>query len=272
MKKFIKHYNLKNKTSIIVGGLGLLGKEIVSALAESGSRVIIIDNDLSKWKKIKNSYYKKKYKIIYENINLMHVDEIEINFNKVIKKYISCSIFINASYPWTHDWKDNSFKKAKLSSLRANVDIHMNTYAWLAKMMADHFVSKQISGKIIQIGSIYGIVGQNLNIYKKTKMSENLTYSLIKGGIINYTRQMASYYGKYNIRINSLCPGGIAGPVANLSNKQSKEFINNYSKQVPLKRLGKPEEVASTALFLSTEASSYITGATIMVDGGWTAI
>ena len=103
-------------------------------------------------------------------------------------------------------------------------------------------------------------------------MKENLTYSLIKGGIINFTRQMASYYGKNNIRVNTVCPGGIAGHVADLSSKQSKQFVKNYSNQVPLKRLGNSEEVASTILFLSSSASSYITGTTIMVDGGWTAI
>ena len=83
---------------------------------------------------------------------------------------------------------------------------------------------------------------------------------------------MASYYGKNNIRVNTVCPGGIVGPVADLSSKQSKQFVKNYSNQVPLKRLGNSEEVASTILFLSSSASSYITGTTIMVDGGWTAI
>lgn len=148
----------------------------------------------------------------------------------------------------------------------------MNTFAWLAKMTADSFVKNKTAGSIIQLGSIYGVVGQNLNIYKNTNMKENLTYSLIKGGIINYTRQMASYYGKHNIRINTICPGGIVGSVANLADKQSKKFVKNYSYQVPLKRLGNPEEIASTILFLASSASSYITGSTLMVDGGWTAV
>ena len=83
---------------------------------------------------------------------------------------------------------------------------------------------------------------------------------------------MASYYGKKGIRCNALCPGGISGHVAGLKNKQPKKFLDSYNRIVPLGRLGKPEEVASTSLFLASDASSYITGATIMVDGGWTTI
>ena len=150
--------------------------------------------------------------------------------------------------------------------------MHMNSYAWLAKITSNYFKKNKINGKILQLGSIYGVVGQNLNIYENTSMEENMSHSLIKGGIINLTRQMASYYGKYNININTLCPGGIKGHVANSSSKQESKFIKNYNKQVPLKRLGLASEVAEVAVFLVSPSSSYITGATIMVDGGWTAI
>ena len=88
-----------------------------------------------------------------------------------------------------------------------------------------------------------------------------MTYAAIKGGIINLTRLMAAYYGEYNIRGNNICPGGVF-------QNQNSVFVENYSKKVPLHRMAKPEEIASTVLFLASEASSYITGATIMVDGG----
>jgi len=92
-----------------------------------------------------------------------------------------------------------------------------------------------------------------------------MAYSIIKGGIVNFTRYLSSYFGKYNIRVNSICPGGIF-------DNQDPIFVENYEKKVPLNRMGKPEEIASVVLFLASDASSYITGATIMVDGGWTAI
>ena len=125
---------------------------------------------------------------------------------------------------------------------------------------------RKIKGSIIQLSSIYGVVAQDLTIYKGTNMRENMTYSVIKGGINNLTKQMASYYGKYQIRCNALCPGGIE------EKKHNSKFLKNYKNKVPLKRFCKSTDVAASALFLASEASSYITGSTIMVDGGWTII
>ena len=127
-------------------------------------------------------------------------------------------------------------------------------------------VKSKKKGTIVQLSSIYGIVGQDLSIYLGTDMKESMSYSVIKGGINNLTRQMSSFYGKFNIRVNSLCPGG----VKDIS--QNKLFIKSYNKKVPLKRLAQPSEIAMAALFLSSDASSYITGTMFMVDGGWTSI
>ena len=189
-----------------------------------------------------------------------------------IKEFGVPDVFINCSYPRTKDWSSNSFKDITMNSFRENIDIHMNSYAWLAKLTAECMLKYKKKGCVIQLGSVYGLVGQDNNIYKNTSMKENMSYSVIKGGIINLSRQMASYYGKYNIRVNTLCPGGISGHVAGKNTKQDKNFIKNYSNKVPLKRLGKANEVALAALFLASEASSYITGTTLIVDGGITAI
>ena len=148
----------------------------------------------------------------------------------------------------------------------------MNSYAWLARKLAEAMAKAGNGGSIVQLGSIYGIVGQDLTVYEGTDMHENMTYSAIKGGIISHTRQMASYYGQFNIRVNSLCPGGLEGHVSGKNDKQSSIFLKQYRKKAPLKRLGRPEEVASAALFLASDAASYITGATVMLDGAWTAI
>ena len=103
-------------------------------------------------------------------------------------------------------------------------------------------------------------------------MKENYSYSIIKGGIDSATRQMASYYGKFNIRVNNLCPGALISHVAGLSKKQNKKFIDNFIRLNPIKRLGKADEVANVALFLGSDLSSYITGQSIYVDGGYTII
>ena len=120
--------------------------------------------------------------------------------------------------------------------------------------------------------SIYGFLAQNLNNYKGTQISENVTYSLIKGGILSLVKQMAAYYGKYNIEINAISPGAVLGHIKGSKKKQSKKFIDNYSKNTPLKRLAKPDEIANLVSFLSSDQCTYITGQNIIIDGGYSII
>jgi NAD(P)-dependent dehydrogenase (short-subunit alcohol dehydrogenase family) len=259
-------FNINNKIAFVVGGSGLIGEEVVRALSDFGAKVIILDIK----KNIK--FLNNRNNIFFEYFNVSKLYLTEKNLKKIIKKYNTPNIFINCSYPYNKDWKNSSFSKIKLKSIMENVNIHMNSYIWIARLVSENMKKNKIQGSIIQLGSTYGVVGQNLSIYKNTKIKENLTYSAIKGGIVNNTKLMASYYGKHKIRINCVCPGGLTGHVAGVSKKQPSNFKRNYNENVPLKRMGKPDEVASAILFLATDAASYITGSTFMVDGGWTSI
>ena len=266
MINYKKKFDLTNKVAFVVGGNGLIGKEVVSALSNFGAKVIILDL------KTKNYFSKKDKNIHSEYFDCSKLNSIEKNIEKFILKYSVPDILVNCSYPYNKEWHKSSFDEIKLKTILDNVNMHMNSYIWIARLVAEKMKKKKISGSIIQLGSTYGVVGQNLSIYKGTKMQENLSYAAIKGGIINNARLMASYYGKYKIRINCVCPGGLSGHVAGLSNKQPKKFLQKYHENVPMNRMGKPEEVASAIVFLSSEAASYITGSTFMIDGGWTAI
>lgn len=264
-------FSLNNKTAFIVGGLGLIGKEISSLFSILGAKVVIIDNNKAKAKLFKKNLEEKNLKIYYENFDITQLKNIEKKFIFLTRKYSAPSIFVNCSYPRSKDWEQSSFKKIKLSLYKKNIDMHLNSYAWCAKVIAELMQKHDIKGSIIQLNSVYGVVGQDQTIYKKTRMKENMTYSIIKGGLINLTRQMASHYGISGIRINTLCIGGIKGHVAG-QKIQTKKFIKNYSEKSPLKRLGEPWEISGAAVFLASDASTYVTGTTLMVDGGWTTI
>ena len=123
------------------------------------------------------------------------------------------NVFINASYPISKDWKKNTFKEISYNSYKENIEIHLNSYVWIAKCIADKMMKNNIHGSIIQLSSMYGLVAQDNNLYEKTNLSENMTYGIIKSSIIHFTKQMASYYGKYNIRVNNLVIGGIKGHI-----------------------------------------------------------
>ena len=258
---YLKKFKLKKKLVFVVGGLGAIGQEIVKATLDAGAKTIILDNNV----KISPTILKKN-NFIVEKFDVSKLSGLKKKYSILVRKYGTPDIFINTSYPKTSDWNNNSFKNITQSSFNKNIDIHLKSFSWFAKLVADSMIVSKKKGSIIQLSSIYGVVGQDLSVYKGTNMQESMTYSIIKGGINNLTHQMASYYGKYGIRVNALCAGGVQDI------KQKKIFIKNYNNKVPLKRLAESKEIASVALFLASEASSYITGTLLMVDGGWTAI
>lgn len=253
MKRYVNKFLLNKKVAFVCGGAGLLGKEVINALADAGAKVVILDIQKPKEK---NSHS-------FEFFDVTNLEDIDEAIDKLYKKYKKIDVFVNASYPKTSDW-GNKLENLSIKSWKENVDMHLNSYSWISRKIC-LIMKKQKRGSLINFGSIYGVVGNNFNVYEGTNLTSPMAYSAIKGGIINLGRYLASYFGEFNVRVNTICPGGIF-------NSQNEIFIRNYGKLTPLKRMGKPEEVAAAVLFLSSDASSYITGITLMVDGGWTAI
>jgi NAD(P)-dependent dehydrogenase (short-subunit alcohol dehydrogenase family) len=272
MIDYLGKFSLVGKIAFVMGGLGLIGREVCNALVTAGAKTIILDLKKDQGLKFEKELSHENYDAKFIHFDCADMDRLEKNFANLLNDFDSPDIFINCSYPRTPEWRKSSFKDVTLTSFRKNVDIHMNSHAWLARMAAEAMFKGDKGGSIIQFGSIYGIVGQDLSVYEGTEMQENMTYSAIKGGITNLTHQMAAYYGQFNIRINTIVPGGLAGHVVGKKGGQDPLFVKQYSEKTPQRRLGKTEEVASTVLFLASDAASYINGGTILVDGGYTII
>ena len=142
--------------------------------------------------------------------------------------------------------------------------MHLNGY-FLCCQQALNQMKKQKSGSLINIASIYGIVAPDFSIYGEMPQGNSSAYSAIKGSLINLTRYLAAYYGRHNIRVNSISPGGIF-------DNQKEPFLTNYNNKVPLGRMATPEEISPSVSFLLSDDSTYITGHNLVIDGGWTAI
>ena len=252
MKNYLDKFSLKNKIAFVCGGVGLIGTEVVKALADSGAKVVILDINKEKEKEAS-----------FELFDATDLENIDKNIDSLNEKYGKIDIWVNTSFPRTSDWGEK-LENIPLKSFEKNVDMHLKSYSWISRKVC-LIMKEQKGGSLINFGSIYGVVGANFNIYEGTEMTSAFAYAAIKGGIVNLSRYLASYFGSFNIRVNTICPGGIF-------DNQDEVFIKAYSKQTPLKRMGKPEEIAPVVLFLASEAASYVTGATIMVDGGWTAV
>ncbi len=256
-------FDLNNKEVLVIGGFGLIGFETVSGLLQLGAKVLLLDSNFDK----------KKFKFLkdefHDRITYKKFDLTKNNINQFKKNLKNQSIYINCSYPKSKDWNQNSFSKVNVKTLKNSLGNNLVPSITTAIIFAEYLKKKKKPGSIIQLSSIYGLVAQNPNIYKNTKIKENNSYTIIKSSLLHFSKQMCSHYSKNNIRINSVCPGGVR---SNKDKNQSKVFLKNYKKFVPMKRLAEPNEIASSIIFLSMDASSYITGSTLIVDGGWTSI
>lgn len=260
---YLQKFGLNGKTAFVTGGVGLIGTEVTKALADAGAKVIILDINKEKAEDVLKTVKAKGQDAEFEEFDITDLGIIEQAIDKLKSKYGSIDIWVNTAYPRTADW-GKDLEKIPLESWQKNIDMHLNSYCWMSRKVC-FIMKEQNGGSLINFGSIYGVVGNNFSIYEGTKMTPPAEYSAIKGGIINFDRYLASYFGKYSVRINTVCPGGIF-------DNQNPVFVENYNKNTPLKRMGKPEDVASAVLFLASDAAAYITGITLMVDGGWTAI
>ncbi len=244
---------LKSKIIIVTGGNGLLGKAIVAFLKLEGATVIIAEVGV----------ITDQVKGIYE-CDITNPSSVNSFISEIYSNYGKIDGLVNNAYPRTDDW-GTKFEDIEYASWQRNVDMQLNSCFYLCQVML-RYLEKQGFGSIVNIGSIYGVVGNDFTVYNNTGgMTSPAAYSAIKGGIINLTRYLASYYGPKNIRINAVSPGGIF-------NNQHPLFVNQFSAKVPLRRLAKAEEIAPVIGFLLSDHASYITGQNILVDGGWTAI
>lgn len=243
---------VKDKVIIVTGGNGLIGREIVAHLRKNEATAIVaeinVETDLNKG-------------II--NCDITDEKSVLEAMDKIIQKFGRIDGLVNNAYPRTDDWGAR-FEDIKFDSWQKNVDMQMNSVFLLSQNVLKQMV-KQKSGSIVNIASIYGVVGNDFTVYDGTEMTSAAAYSAIKGGVINFTKYLASYFGKEGIRVNCVSPGGIF-------DNQNPVFIKNYEHKVPLKRMGKPSEIAPAVTFLLSDEASYISGHNLMVDGGWTAI
>ena len=230
MGNYLDKFSLKGKVAFVTGGVGLLGTEITRALADAGAKVVVLDIDKQKAEKLQLELKNEGKDVDVEIFDITDLSEIDKNIDNLKEKYGHLDVWVNTAYPRTSDW-GNKVEDLTLESWQKNVDMHLNSYSWISRRVC-LIMKEQKQGSLINFGSIYGVVGNDFTIYEGTEMNPPMAYSAIKGGIINLSRYLASCFGKYNVRVNTVCPGGIF-------DNQNEIFVKQYSDNTPLKRMGK---------------------------------
>lgn len=239
-------FRLDGKVIILTGASGLIGREYNDILTKAGAIVIPVD--------IKGNEHTVITDISSEESVQNMVDSVLDNYGKI-------DVLINNA-KYTGPYK-TTFEECTLDEWNDSVSVNL-TGSFICCQKVGKPMIKQGYGNIINIASTYGIVGPDQRIYEDSGINSPIHYSAVKGGIINMTRWLASYYAGKNIRVNTLSPGGVF-------NDQDEGFVNNYSYKTMLGRMANKEDYRGTMLFLCSDASKYMTGANLIVDGGWTA-
>lgn len=266
-------FNLKGKTAIITGGMGQLGIEYSVALVERGVNVAILDTSLVP-KKINSVFNSatESGKIKAYKVDITQKPEIESAIHEVENLLGAPDILINNaaldSPPDAPPEEVGPFEQYPESSFDKIINVNVKGTFFCCQVVGE-LMAKKESGSIINISSIYGIVSPRQDIYNFRRKNgevfyKPITYSVSKSAIINMTRYLATYWAPKNVRVNTLTLAGVF-------NNQPREFLESYCKNVPLGRMANPDDYIGAVIFLSSPASNYMTGANLVIDGGWTA-
>lgn len=260
-----KLFDLSGRTIIITGAAGLLGSQYADGLSQVGANVVLADISLPQCKilekNIKNKYSTNPFSV---KLDLTKQSSIKSMVSSIKKKYSKIDVLVNnAAYQGNKKIRSSGFENLKLDTWNQAIDVNL-TGVFLCCQEVGKQMLKQKNGNIINIASIYGIVAADQRIYGKSGQNSAAFYAATKSAIINLTRYLASYWNRTGIRVNTLSPGGV-------ENNQDSTFKKKYSEKTMLGRMAKKDEYVGALIYLASDASSYMTGANLVVDGGWTA-
>ncbi len=269
-------FKITGKVCVITGGAGLLGQKHAEAVTEGGGIPVLLDISEAALKDAKKGLLGKypEAEIETYKTDITKEKELERVRDELVKKYGRIDVLINnaANNPKVEE-KGKNFGNIRFDNFPLEIwddDIRVGlTGAFLCAKIFGTAMEKEEKGVILNISSDLGIIAPDQRIYRKDGLKEEeqtikpVTYSVIKHGLLGLTKYLASYWAKKGIRVNAVCPGGIY-------NGQDDQFLSKLTNLIPMGRMADKEEYKATVLYLISDASSYMTGSTVVVDGGRT--
>lgn len=265
-------FDLNGKVALVTGAGGLLGKEFSLTLAEAGAALALCDVDEGALTQVTQRVDARDGQALAVPADITQPASVESLVDRVVQRYDRLDILVNSAAvdpkfdPRHAPQESNAFETYPLKAWNQALETNL-TGMFLTCQAAVQPMLDQGGGVMINLSSIYGIVGPDQGIYQQEgqpKRYKPVHYSVTKAGVLGLTRYLAAYYGDKNIRVNALSPGGVY-------HGHDEAFVKSYAARTLLGRMAEKDELNGALLFLASDASSYMTGANLIVDGGWTA-
>jgi len=253
------NFSLSGRKAAVAGGFGKIGRGVVDALMAQGAEVFVLDIEAA-LAADRNAIPKGAE---FRAFDATDVDAAIKRIEAIDTEMGGFEVWVNCAYPKTPGWATGR-EDASASAFRGAVDAQLTGPVLFAETMARRMAERG-RGSIVQIGSTYGMVSPDFQMYEGLPMGTPSAYSAVKGGLVGHMRWLAGRYGRQGVRVNIVCPGGIEWT-------QPEEFKRRYGARTMLGRMARGQEIGGPVAFLASDAASYVTGAVLMVDGGWTAL
>lgn len=258
---FQELFDLSGQVVLITGGTGHLGSAMARALAEAGASVVISSRDAAK-ARAAAAGLPCQGSIRHHGVVLDHMEpkSIETGFAQAVALAGKIDVLVNnGNESAPSDWTTATPEEFNRTFANAT------GYFLLARHFRAHVVDRQTPGSIILLGSMYGMVASYPDAYEGVCNASPVAYHALKGGIVHMTRHLAAYWARDGIRVNCLSPGPFP------TEKAPRVMVERLCTKLPMKRMGEPHELKGAIVFLASQASSFMTGQNLVIDGGWTA-
>lgn len=261
MRTLYDLFSLKGKVAFVPGGAGYLGQAICETLAELGANLYIASRDKEKCVSYAKSIEKRyDVKAIGGKLDITNINSIDLNLNECISKFGNIDILVNDA--WSGN--KNTFDSISFDDWNYDINVCLNGVFYTIKK-AVPFLEKS-KGVILNIASMYGHIAPDYRMYDGKRYANPPSYGAAKAGVIQLTKYLASFLAEKHIRVNAISPGPF--PFKSTQD-ENKEFIQRLSSKNILNRIGEPDDLKGAVALLCSEASKYMTGQNICVDGGW---
>lgn len=272
MSDVFEKFNLKGRAAIVTGGAGLLGVEFCRTLAQAGAGVVVADLNAEAAAVVAADLRALGYPVIHAALDVTQPESVQAVVEACVEDFGSLDVIVNsaamdpkfdASQAGQHG---NTFEDFPLEQWRQALDVNLTGVFLCCQAAARQMKAQGGKGSIINICSTYGLVPPDQRIYEKPgqpRQYKPAYYTTSKAGVLGLTKYIAAYYAGTQIRANCLTPGGIY-------NQHDETFTRNYSYRTIMGRMAERDEMNGALLFLASDASSYMTGGNLIVDGGWT--